>query len=241
MWLYHCQREERGFSWGMRILVVEDDARISSFVASGLEQHGYTVAVAPDGEDGLQMAQTAPFDSAVVDLMLPKLDGLTLVEAMRRERLSMPVVILSAKHSVDDKVRCLRSGADDYLQKPFALSELLARLEAVMRRSARETFSTERLEAAGVELDLVAHTVRREGQRIDLQPREYALLELLMRNKGRAVSRMQLLERLWDYNFDPQTNVVDVLVCRLRTKLDRDFETKLIHTLRGVGYVFRPE
>jgi DNA-binding response OmpR family regulator len=225
----------------MHILLVEDDERISSFVAKGLQEHGYVVDVANDGELGLQYAQSSSFDAMVVDLMLPRLDGMSLVESIRRDRIATPIVILSAKRSVEDKVRCLRGGADDYLQKPFALSELLARVEAVTRRSARETMPSERLEADGVELDLVAHLVRREGKKIDLQPREFALLELLMRNKGRAISRMQLLERLWDYSFDPQTNVVDVLVCRLRNKLDRDFETKLIHTLRGVGYVFGPQ
>lgn len=224
----------------MRILVVEDDPRISSFVAKGLQQNGYVADVAADGETALNIAHTAPYDAAVVDLMLPKLDGFTLIETMRKEKLAMPIVVLSAKRSVEDKVRCLRSGADDYLHKPFALSELLARIEAVVRRSVREP-NTERLEAAGVELDLVSHIVRRDGQRIELQPREFALLELLMRNQGRALTKTQLLERLWDYSFDPQTNVVDVLVCRLRGKLDRDHETKLIHTLRGVGYVFRPE
>lgn len=224
----------------MRVLVVEDDPRISSFVAKGLQQHGYVVDVAADGETALDIAPTAPFDAAVVDLMLPKLDGLTLIETMRREKLTMPIVVLSAKRSVDDKVRCLRSGADDYLQKPFALSELLARLEAVLRRANREA-GNERLEAAGVEIDLVSHIVKRDGQRIELQPREFALLELLLRNRGRALTKTQLLERLWDYSFDPQTNVVDVLVCRLRSKLDRDQGPRLIHTLRGVGYVFRPE
>lgn len=224
----------------MRVLVVEDDPRISTFVAKGLQQNGYVADSAADGETALQIALTAPFDAAVIDLMLPKLDGLSLIETMRREKLAMPIVVLSAKRSVEDKVRCLRSGADDYLQKPFALSELLARLEAVLRRSNRDP-GNERLEAAGVEIDLVSHIVKRDGQRIELQPREFALLELLVRNRGRALTKTQLLERLWDYSFDPQTNVVDVLVCRLRSKLDRDQGPKLIHTLRGVGYVFRPE
>jgi two-component system, OmpR family, response regulator len=224
----------------MRVLVVEDDPRISAFVAKGLRQYAYVVDVADDGEDGLLKAQVTPYDAAVVDLMLPKMDGLTLIEMLRADKNTTPIVVLSAKHSVEDKVRCLRSGADDYLQKPFALTELVARVEAVTRRTSRET-EPERLEAAGVELDLVGRLVRREGRRIDLQPREFSLLELLVRNQGRALTKMQLLERLWDYNFDPQTNVVDVLVCRLRNKLDRDFGTKLIHTLRGIGYVFRPE
>jgi DNA-binding response OmpR family regulator len=224
----------------MRILVIEDDPRISAFVAKGLRQYAFVVDVADNGEDGLVKAQVTPYDAAVVDLMLPRMDGLTLIEMLRADRNTTPIVVLSAKHSVEDKVRCLRSGADDYLQKPFALTELVARIEAVTRRISRET-EPERLEAAGVELDLVGRLVRREGRRIDLQPREFSLLELLMRNQGRALTKMQLLERLWDYNFDPQTNVVDVLVCRLRNKLDRDFGMKLIHTLRGIGYVFRVE
>ena len=224
----------------MRILVVEDDTRIASFVAKGLRQNGYVAEVSCDGEDALLKVQTAPFDVAVIDLMLPKMDGFALIERIRKEKTPIAIVVLSAKHSVDDKVRCLRSGADDYLQKPFALSELLARIEAVVRRVGREA-EVERLEDSGVEIDPLAHIVKRDGRRIDLQPREFALLELLMRNRGRALTKMQLLERLWDYSFDPQTNVVDVLVCRLRNKLDRDYTTKLIHTLRGVGYVFRPE
>jgi DNA-binding response OmpR family regulator len=224
----------------MRILVVEDDSRIASFLAKGLKQNGYLAEVSSDGEDALHKMQTAPFDVAVVDLMLPKMDGFTLIETIRRTKISVAIIVLSAKHSVDDKVRCLRAGADDYLQKPFAISELLARIEAVTRRSTREA-EAERIEAAGVEIDLLAHIVKREGRRIELQPREFALLELLVRNRGRALTKMQLLERLWDYSFDPQTNVVDVLVCRLRNKLDRDFSIKLIHTLRGIGYVFRPE
>ncbi|EDY16463.1 two component transcriptional regulator, winged helix family [Chthoniobacter flavus Ellin428] len=226
--------------YNMRILVVEDDSRIASFVAKGFKQNGYLAEISSDGEDGLQKLQTAPFDAAVIDLMLPKMDGLSLIERIRKGKTPVAIVVLSAKHSVEDKVRCLRSGADDYLQKPFAISELLARVEAIVRRVSREA-EVERLESAGVEIDLLAHIAKREGRRIDLQPREFALLELLVRNRGRALTKMQLLERLWDYSFDPQTNVVDVLVCRLRNKLDRGFDTKLIHTLRGIGYVFRPE
>jgi two-component system OmpR family response regulator len=224
----------------MRILVVEDDPRICSFVADGLKQNGHIVETAGDGQSAFAIARGGDFDAAIIDLMLPKLDGLALIEKIRNEGVAMPIVVLSAKRSVDDKVRCLRSGADDYLQKPFALSELMARIEAVCRRSSREA-GTERLESAGIEIDLVSRVVKRDGQRIELQPREFALLELLMRNRGRALTKSQLLERLWDYSFDPQTNVVDVLVCRLRAKLDREHGPKLIHTLRGVGYVFRPE
>jgi len=223
----------------MRVLVVEDDPKISSFVSKGLQQQGYMAETAADGKAGLLRAQEVTFDAIVADLMMPELDGLGLIERLRALQVPSPVVVLSAKRSVEDKVRCLRAGADDYLEKPFALSELLARIETVVRR-AQKTPETERLESDGVELDLVSRIARRDGQRIDLQPREFALLELLMRNRGRPLSKMHLLERLWDYSFDPQTNVVDVLVCRLRNKLDRDFERKLIQTLRGIGYVFRP-
>lgn len=222
----------------MRILIVEDDPKISSFVAKGLREHGCEVETAADGKAGLQLAQEIPFDAIVADLMMPEMDGLAMIVQLRSQKVSSPVIVLSAKRSVDDKVRCLRAGADDYLAKPFAISELLARIESLVRRTQKIP-EPEHLEADGVELDLLARLARREGRRIDLQPREFSLLELLMRNRGRTLSKAQLLEKLWDYNFDPQTNIVDVLVCRLRTKLDRDFERKLIHTLRGVGYVFR--
>jgi DNA-binding response OmpR family regulator len=223
----------------MRILVVEDDPKIASFVTKGLQQNGYLAESVGDGEAGLLRAQSAPFDAVIADLMLPVMDGFTLIERLRSANVPSAIVVLSAKRSVEEKVRCLRNGADDYMEKPFALSELLARLEAVIRR-AQKTPEAERLSADGVELDLVGRIARRDGQRVEMQPREFALLELLMRNRGRPVSKMQILERLWDYSFDPQTNVVDVLVCRLRTKLDRDHDAKLIHTLRGIGYVFRP-
>lgn len=222
----------------MRILIVEDDPKISSFVAKGLRENGCEVETAADGKAGLQLAQEIPFDAIVADLMMPEMDGLAMIVQLRSQKVSSPVIVLSAKRSVDDKVRCLRAGADDYLAKPFAISELLARIESLVRRTQKIP-EPEHLEADGVELDLLARLARREGRRIDLQPREFSLLELLMRNRGRTLSKAQLLEKLWDYNFDPQTNIVDVLVCRLRNKLDRDFERKLIHTLRGVGYVFR--
>ncbi len=224
----------------MRILVVEDDPKISSLVAKGLRENGWDVETAADGKAGLQCAQKIPFDAIVADVMMPELDGLGMVIKLRSLGISSPVIMLSAKRSVDDKVRCLRAGADDYLAKPFAISELLARIESVVRRS-HPTPEVQRIEADGVELDLLARLARREGRRIDLQPREFSLLELLMRNRGQPLSKMQLLEKLWDYSFDPQTNIVDVLVCRLRNKLDRDFDRKLIHTLRGVGYVFRSD
>ena len=224
----------------MRILIVEDDPKISAFVAKGLREHGYDAETAADGKAGLQRAQEIPFDAIVADLMMPELDGLGMIVQLRGLKISSPVIVLSAKRSVDDKVRCLRAGADDYLAKPFAISELLARIESVVRRTQKAP-EAEHIEADGVELDLLARLARREGQRIDLQPREFSLLELLMRNRGRTLSKAQLLEKLWDYSVEPQTNIVDVLVCRLRNKLDRDFQRKLIHTLRGVGYVFRSD
>jgi len=220
------------------ILVVEDDPTISQFVARGLADEHADVKSASDGASGLGLLRSTAFDAAVIDLMLPKLDGLSVIEGMRKEGIVTPVVVLSAKRSVEDKVRCLRSGADDYLQKPFAISELLARLEAVMRRAQA---TPEVIEAGGVVIDVVGRTVRRDGERVDLQPREFALLELLMRNRNRPLSKAELLQRLWDYSYDPQTNVVDVLVCRLRNKLDREFATKRIQNLRGVGYVFRAD
>ena len=224
----------------MRILVVEDDPKISAIVAKGLRENGCTVETAADGKAGLALAQESSFTAIVADLMLPELDGLGMIMQMRSLGVTAPIIVLSAKRSVDDKVRCLRSGADDYLAKPFAISELLARIESVVRRSLPAP-EAKNLEADGVELDLLARLARREGRRIDLQPREFSLLELLMRNRGQPLSKTQLLEKLWDYSFDPQTNIVDVLVCRLRNKLDRDFDRKLIHTLRGVGYVFRAD
>lgn len=225
---------------GTHVLVVEDDPAIGDFVARGLADEHATVKSASDGMTALGLIRSTPFDAAVIDLMLPKLGGLSVIEAMRKDGIATPVVVLSAKRSVEDKVRCLRSGADDYLQKPFDFSELLARLEAVMRRT-QPGAEVQFLEAGGVVIDVVGRTVRRDGQRIDLQPREFALLELLMRNRNRPVSKTELLQRLWDYSFDPQTSVVDVLVCRLRNKLDRDFPNKRLQTLRGVGYVFRAD
>jgi DNA-binding response OmpR family regulator len=222
----------------MRVLVVEDDSEIAGFVTRGLRRGGYEVDRAGDGDAGLKMALTAGYDVAVVDLMLPGKDGLKLIEEVRVAGVKMPVIVLSAKRSTDDKVTCLRRGADDYLAKPFDLPELLARVEAVLRRS-RPAGEIERLESGGVVLDLVNRTVRRDGIRIELPPREFALLDLLMRNQGRPLSKSYLLARLWEYTFDPQTNLVDVLVCRLRHNLDRDHPVKLIQTIRGIGYVFR--
>jgi two-component system, OmpR family, response regulator len=222
----------------MRVLVVEDDQKIASFVMKGLEQAGFAVDHAADGEDGLHLALNEAYDAAIIDLMLPKLDGLSLIEELRRQQITTPVIILSARRSVADRVKGLQTGSDDYLVKPFSFSELLARVQALIRRGRSAAHPT-RLTVADLVMDLLAREVTRGGDKIDLQPREFALLEYLMRQAGRVVSKTMILEHVWDYNFDPQTNVVDVLICRLRTKVDRDFEPKLIQTIRGVGYVLK--
>lgn len=222
----------------MRILVIEDDEKIASFVIKGLQQAGMAVDHASNGEDGLDLFLSTTYDAAIVDIMLPRLDGVTLIQRVRSRKIATPVIVLSAKRSVDDRVSGLHSGADDYLIKPFAFSELLARVQALLRRSSG-TPETVRLALGDLTLDLLTREVRRGGQLIDLQPREFSLLEYLMRNSGRPVSKTMILERVWDYSFDPQTNVVDVLVCRLRNKIDKDFQEKLIHTIRGVGYVLK--
>lgn len=223
----------------MRILVVEDDRKIASFVVNGLKQGGFAVDHCADGEEALILARSISYDSAVVDIMLPKLDGLSLVQTLRREKLLIPVLILSAKATVDDRVKGLQAGGDDYLVKPFAFSELLARVQALIRRSTRATEPT-RLTVGDLTLDLLHREVTRNGQAIELQAREFSLLEFLMRHAGRVVTKTMILEHVWDYSFDPQTNVVDVLICRLRNKVDKDFAGKMIHTLRGVGYVIKP-
>jgi two-component system, OmpR family, response regulator len=222
----------------MRILVIEDDEKIASFVIKGLQQAGMAVDHASNGEDGLDLFLGTTYDAAIVDVMLPGLDGVTLIQKARARKIGTPVIVLSAKRSVDDRVSGLHSGADDYLVKPFAFSELLARVQALVRRFSG-TPETVRLALADLTLDLLTREVRRADQLIDLQPREFSLLEYLMRNSGRPVSKTMILERVWDYSFDPQTNVVDVLVCRLRNKIDKDFGEKLIHTIRGVGYVLK--
>jgi two-component system OmpR family response regulator len=222
----------------MRLLVVEDDAKIASFVSKGLEQAGFAVDHAANGEDGLHLALSEAYDAAIIDLMLPKLDGLSLIAELRRNQISTPVIILSARRTVADRVKGLQTGSDDYLVKPFSFSELLARVQALIRRTSGAAHPT-RLTAGDLAMDLLTREVIRGGARIDLQPREFALLEYLMRQPGRAVSKTMILEHIWDYSFDPQTNVVDVLICRLRTKVDRDFEPKMIQTIRGVGYVLK--
>jgi two-component system OmpR family response regulator len=221
----------------MRLLVVEDDSKIASFVVKGLKEAGYAVDHCADGEEALIMAESTSYDALIVDLMLPHLDGLSVIQRLRAKGKRTPVLILSAKASVDDRVRGLQAGGDDYLTKPFAFTELLARVQALLRRATQSAEPT-RLTCGDITLDLLTREALRAGERIDLQPREFALLEFLMRHPGRPVSKTMILEHVWDYSFDPGTNVVDVLVHRLRTKIDPD-KTRL-HTLRGVGYVLRP-
>jgi two-component system OmpR family response regulator len=224
----------------MHILVVEDDHTLAHFVSKGLVEAGYVVDVAHDGRRGLDVAVANKPDLAVVDVMLPELDGLSLIEALRHRGLRFPVLILSAKRSVDDRVRGLQAGGDDYLTKPFAFAELLARVQALLRRSAPANEPT-KLTVGDLEIDLLARRVTRAGTVIDLRPREFALLEFLARQPGRVVSKTMIQSRIWNYSFDPRTNVVDVLVCRLREKIDRNFEPKLLQTRRGMGYVLGPE
>jgi DNA-binding response OmpR family regulator len=224
----------------VRVLLVEDDASIAEFVARALREHGYTVDQAADGIDGLDLAKRERYDAAIVDLMLPGRDGLGLIEEIRRARVATPVLVLTAKRSVDDRVRGLQTGADDYLTKPFALPELLARVQALIRRSTGAVESP-LLTVGGLTLDLLTRRVERDGRAIDLRPREFSLLELLMRNEGRVVSKTMILSHVWGYAFDPGSNVVDVLVFRLREKIDRGFDTPLLHTVRGMGYVLKAE
>ena len=220
----------------MRLLVVEDDPRISSFITQGLKQSGYAVDHCADGEAARDLALLTPYDAAVIDLMLPKLDGLSLIGELRARKQVLPILVLSAKSEVEDRVRGLETGADDYLTKPFALSELLARVSALIRR-ATQPAEQQLLTSGDLQIDLLKREVKRAGQKIELQRREFALLEYLLRNRGRVITKMMILNHVWDYSFDPQTNVVDVLVYRLRQKIDKDFEPKLIQTLRGSGYV----
>jgi two-component system, OmpR family, response regulator len=217
--------------------VIEDDRKIASFIAKGLKEEGFAVDVERDGTEGLYLGLHGVFDGAVVDIMLPGMDGLAIIEQWRRKKVNTPVLILSAKRSVDDRIKGLRAGGDDYLTKPFAFSELLARMQALIRRATRTTEPTS-LTVGGVVLDLLTRQATREGKPLDLQARELALLEYLMRNAGRIVSKTSILEHVYEYSFDPQTNVVDVLVHRLRSKVDKGFEHKLIRTARGMGYAF---
>jgi two-component system OmpR family response regulator len=223
----------------VRALLVEDDDTIAGFVERGLREAGFAVDWFADGEAGFEAAIGQPYDVAVVDLMLPKRDGLSLIDELRKRGVETPVLILSARRSVDDRVKGLQAGGDDYLTKPFAFAELLARVQALVRRASRAPEPTT-LTVDDLVLDLLSRRVRRGDQIIDLRPREFALLEYLMRNGGKVISKTMILSHVWDYSFDPQTNIVDVLVSRLREKIDRRFEKKLLHTVRGVGYVIRP-
>ncbi len=222
----------------MRILLIEDDQQAAAYLVKGLIEAGFNVQHAPDGRDGLFLATSEPFDLIVVDRMLPGLDGLAIVQALRAQGHRTPILILSALAQVDDRVRGLRAGGDDYLTKPYSFAELMARIEALLRRGQTPAAVTT-LEVDGLQMDLVARTVTREGRRIELQPREFRLLEYLMRHAGQVVTRTMLLEGVWDYHFDPQTNVIDVHVSRLRQKIDRGFDTPLLHTVRGAGYTLR--
>jgi two-component system OmpR family response regulator len=222
----------------MRILLVEDDLKIATFIVKGLKAAGYAADHALDGEEGLHMALTEPYDTAIIDIMLPKMDGLSLIEKMRKEKIRTPVIILSAKASIDDRVKGLQTGSDDYITKPFAFSELLARVQALIRRASGLSEPT-RLIIGDLSMNLLTREVIRMDRKIELQPIEFSLLEYLMRSAGRVVSKTMIMEHVWDYNFDPQTNVVEARICRLRDKIDRDFEKKLIHTVRGVGYVLK--
>lgn len=222
----------------MKLLVVEDDPKIGSFVTKGLREEGFTVDLAINGTDALELGMRGSFDAAIVDLMLPGLDGLSLIQRWREARIQTPVIILSAKRAVDDRVRGLQAGGDDYITKPFAFSELLARVQAVLRRTRPEGGPLA-LKVADLEMDLLRREVKRGETVISLQAREFSLLELMLRQAGRIVTKTAILEHVYDYSFDPQTNVVDVLVHRLRSKIDKDFEPKLIQTVRGMGYVLR--
>jgi two-component system OmpR family response regulator len=222
----------------VRALLVEDDATIADFVTRGLREAGFAVDRAADGDEGLRAALGTSYDVAIVDVMLPRRDGLSLIEELRRRGVTTPVLILSARRAVDDRVRGLQTGGDDYLTKPFAFTELLARVQALVRRATRPAEPTS-LTLEDLTLDLLSRRVARGGAPIDLRPREFALLEYLMRNAGRVVSKTMILSHVWSYSFDPQTNVVDVLVSRLRDKIDEPFAKKLLHTVRGVGYVLR--
>lgn len=222
----------------MKILLIEDDIVIANFVKKGLQEAGYTLDHEADGLKGLHRAQTEDYDLAIIDLMLPRLDGLSIIDSIRERKINLPIIILSAKRSVDDRVHGLRHGSDDYLTKPFSFSELLARVEALLRRSNSVVEPTS-LSFQDLSLDLLARTVNRAGKKIDLQPKEFALLEYLLRNAGHVVSKTMIMERVWNYDFDPCTNVVEARISKLREKIDKGFNQRLIHTVRGLGYVMK--
>ena len=222
----------------MRILIIEDDAETAHYIAKGLAEAGHVADIAGTGKEGLVQALGETYDVAIVDRMLPEMDGLSIVEAMRHSGVDLPVLFLSALGRVEDRIKGLRSGGDDYLIKPFAFSELLARIEALARRGPGTVVDT-RLQVGDLEMDLLSRQVWRDGKKIDLQPREFSLLEYLMRHANQVVTRTMMLENVWNYHFDPQTNVIDVHISRLRQKIDRDFNTPLLYTVRGAGYSLR--
>jgi two-component system, OmpR family, response regulator len=224
----------------VRLLLVEDDSTVAAFVRKGMMEEGFVVEHARDGIAGLAMASSASYDAAVIDVMLPGMDGLALIDELRRRKIQLPVIILSARRSVAERVEGLHAGGDDYLTKPFAFSELLARIRALIRR-ATNTPEPSGITVGELHIDLRARTVTRGGTPITLQPREYALLEYLARNAGRVVSKTMIIEHVWDYNFDPHTNIVESRICRLREKIDAGFGAPLIHTVRGMGYVLRAD
>jgi two-component system OmpR family response regulator len=222
----------------MRILIIEDDKEAAAYIVKGLTEAGHVADQAHDGEHGLELALSNHYDVMIVDRMLPKRDGLSVINALRCENIEAPVLILSALGEVDDRVTGLRAGGDDYLAKPYAFSELLARIEVLARRKKPQESETS-YKMDGLELDRLSHVVKRDGQSILLQPREFRLLEYMMKHAGQVVTRTMLLENVWDYHFDPQTNVIDVHMSRLRGKVDKGYEKQLIHTVRGAGYVLR--
>jgi two-component system, OmpR family, response regulator len=222
----------------MRLLLIEDDLKIATFITKGLKEAGFVIEHTNDGNAGLQMALTSAYDAALIDIMLPGMDGLSIIEQLRQQKIKLPVIILSAKRSIDERVEGLYAGGDDYLTKPFAFSELLARVQALIRR-ASGTPESAGIMVGDLSIDLRKHTVSRAGKKITLQPREFSLLEFLARNAGRVVSKTMIMEHVWDYNFDPQTNVVESRISRLRDKIDKGFDTHLIHTVRGFGYVLK--
>jgi two-component system, OmpR family, response regulator len=222
----------------MKLLLVEDDAQIATFVVQGFRQAGFAIDHAPDALSAAQFLSSSSYDALIVDVMLPGQDGISFIDRIRKQKITTPTIILSAKRSVEDRVRGLERGSDDYLTKPFAFTELLARVHALIRRSSASVAASQ-LIVSDITLDPMTREVFRDGSKIELQPREFSLLEYLMRSSGRVVSKTMILEHVWDYSFDPQTNVVDVLVCRLRNKIDRNFDKKLIHTIRGIGYVLK--
>ena len=221
----------------MRILVVEDEQKVANFIRMGLKQEQYAVDIAKDGREGLHLAESVDYDLLILDLMLPGIPGLDLLKRLREHKKTVPVIILTAKGDVDDKVAGLDSGANDYLVKPFALAELSARIRALLRRETTQASNV--LRCGDLELDIAGHTVRRSGQEIELKPKEFSLLAYLMHNTGRPVTRTMILEHVWDIHFDSISNVVDVHINSLRNKLDKDFQPQLIHTIRGVGYVLK--